>query len=172
MAAADLALSHPAGLPRLTARDAVRWARAYFVVLSAIGLIAFVLGVENRFAADSLFYLAPQVDFLPPLSSRAWSNGFAAHQQNPAYAACIGTGSLSEFKLFYWWEWLRRASILALAAIGAIGLIAALLAPRFRFALPRLAGLCALIGGFCERQLQEAQDLSLWRHRLYRQLPV
>ena len=49
------------------------------------------------------------------------------------FVACGGTESLDQFKALYWWEWLRQASLLALAGAVAIGLAAALL--RYRFAL-------------------------------------
>jgi heme a synthase len=124
------------------------WVRGYFVLLALIGLAAFILGVENRFTSNSLFYLPPAVDLLPPWSMQTWQLAFAAHQQDPLYAACLGTESLGQYQLLYWWEWLRRVSVLALAATGAIGVVGALLSPRFRFVLPRLATLCALVGAY------------------------
>jgi len=148
MAVAEVALSQSGAVAQPTPTNAVRWVRGYFVVLAAAGLAASILGVENRFSSDSLFYLPPPVDFVPPLSSPQWLQAFAAHQRDPVYAACVGTESLSQFKLLYWWEWLRRASVLGLAALGAVGLLGAVLAPRFRFVLPRLAVLCALVGGY------------------------
>jgi cytochrome c oxidase assembly protein subunit 15 len=119
-------------------------ARIYFVILSVLAVAAFVLGVENRFTASGLFVLPPPVDWLPPLSGQAWYEAFAIHQQDPAFAACGGTETLAQFRLIYWWEWLRRASLLALAAAALPGLGAACLWPRFRFTLPRLLGLAIL----------------------------
>ena len=119
-------------------------ARIYFAILSVLAVAAFVLGVENRFTASGLFVLPPPVDWLPPLSGPAWSEAFAIHQQDPAFSACGGTETLAQFKLIYWWEWVRRASLLALAATAMPGLCAACLWPRFRFTLPRLLGIAIL----------------------------
>ncbi len=118
--------------------------RVYFAVLSVLAIAAFVLGVENRFTASGLFVLPPPVDWIPPLSGQAWSEAFAIHQQDPAFAACGGTETLAQFKLIYWWEWLRRASLLALAAVALPGLSAAGVSRRLRFTLPRLLGLAVL----------------------------
>jgi cytochrome c oxidase assembly protein subunit 15 len=118
--------------------------RLYFAILSLLAIAAFVLGVENRFTATGLFVLPPPVDLLPPLTGESWARAFAIHQQDPAFAACGGTETLAQFKLLYWWEWLRRASVLALTAVAAIGLYGAGISRRLRGALPRLAGLVAL----------------------------
>jgi len=118
--------------------------RLYFALLSLLAMAAFVLGVENRFTASGLFVLSPPVDWIPPLSGQAWSEAFAIHQQDPAFAACGGTDTLAQFKLIYWWEWLRRASLLALAAVALPGLCAACASRRLRFTLPRLLGLALL----------------------------
>jgi cytochrome c oxidase assembly protein subunit 15 len=128
------------------AAPAVRVAsvRIYFAVLCVLGLAAFVLGVENRFTASGLFVLPPPVDWIPPLSGQAWSAAFAIHQQDPAFAACGGTETQAQFKLIYWWEWLRRASLLALAAVALLGFCAACVSRRLRFTLPRLLGLAVL----------------------------
>jgi len=119
-------------------------ARPYFVALSVIGLAAFVLGVGNRFTADSLFLVAPQVDWIPPLSAGPWNAAYAIHQQDPVFASCGGTESLSVFKMLYWWEWLRRAAVLALGGTALIGLVGAAAWRRFTFALPRLGALAIL----------------------------
>ncbi len=118
--------------------------RPYFVVLSLIGLAAFVLGVGNRFTADSPFLVAPRIDWIPPLSAGPWNEAYSVHQQDPVFASCGGTESLSLFKMLYWWEWLRQASLLGLGGIALIGLGGAALWRRFAFALPRLVGLAAL----------------------------
>jgi cytochrome c oxidase assembly protein subunit 15 len=55
------------------------------------------------------------------------------------FIACGGTESLDQFKALYWWEWLRQASLVALAGAVAITLVAALL--RYRFALRWFVGL-------------------------------
>src|SRR6266700_5943177 len=96
-------------------RASVRLARLYFLILSVLGLAALVLGIENRLTPAGVFLFAPPVDLLPPLTSQAWFGAFAAHQQDPVFVACGGTESLAQFKALYWWEWLRRASLLLLA---------------------------------------------------------
>jgi cytochrome c oxidase assembly protein subunit 15 len=118
--------------------------RVYFAVLSLLAVAAFVLGVANRFTASGLFVLSPAVDWLPPLSGQAWSGAFAIHQQDPAFAACGGTDTLAQFKLIYWWEWLRRASLVALAAVALPGLAVACLSARRHFVLPRILGVAIL----------------------------
>ena len=119
--------------------------RVYFAVLSLLSLGTFVFGVENRFISDGLIRAPPSVDWIPPLSAQEWFEAFAAHQRDPAFAACGGTESLALFKVLYWWEWLRRASLVALAASAAVGFYCALLWQRFRFVLPRLGGLALLV---------------------------
>jgi cytochrome c oxidase assembly protein subunit 15 len=119
--------------------------RVYFAVLSLLSLGTFVFGVENRFISDGLIRAPPSVDWIPPLSAQEWFEAFAVHQRDPAFAACGGTESLALFKVLYWWEWLRRASLVALPASAAIGFYCALLWQRFRFVLPRLGGLALLV---------------------------
>jgi cytochrome c oxidase assembly protein subunit 15 len=119
--------------------------RLYFGALWLLSLGAFVFGVENRFISDGLIRVPPLVDWIPPLSAQEWFEAFAIHQRDPAFAACGGTESLALFKVLYWWEWLRRASLVALGAIAAIGFYCALLWQKFRFVLPRLGGLALLV---------------------------
>jgi cytochrome c oxidase assembly protein subunit 15 len=138
-----IVLERDASVPAASAASVVS-VRLYFALLSGLAMAAFVLGVENRFTASGLFVLSPPVDWLPPLSDAAWSEAFAIHQQDPAFAACGGTDTLAQFRLIYWWEWLRRASVLALAAAALPGLVAACASPRLRFTLPRLLGLALL----------------------------
>jgi heme a synthase len=118
--------------------------RIYFVILFLVSLGAFVLGVENRLTADGLFNLPPSVDWVPPLSSRDWWAAFTLHQQDPAFAACGGTESLAEFKVLYWFEWLRRLSVLAVATAATVGFFGAGLMRVYRVALPRLVSLVAV----------------------------
>jgi heme a synthase len=113
-------------------------ARLYFLGLFVLGLIAFVFGIENRLTADGLFNLPPPVDWLPPFLAQDWFAAFVRHQQDPAFAACGGTESLAEFKMLYWWEWGRQASLLAVAGTTLLGLGAAYVWPNFRAALPRI----------------------------------
>jgi cytochrome c oxidase assembly protein subunit 15 len=120
--------------PAAPARAAVRTARIYFLIVAALGLAAFVLGIENRLT-PSLFPIAPPVDLVPPLSDQAWYAAYALHQQDPIFAACGGSENLVQFKLLYGWEWLRRGSMLLLAGIFASGFLGAALLPGFRIAL-------------------------------------
>jgi hypothetical protein len=123
---------------------AVRPVRFYFLLLFVLGLAAFVFGVQGRFPAG-LFLYPPPVDWLPPLSGAQWQAAFAAHQQDPIFAACGGAQSLKEFQTLYWWEWLRQASLLLLATGATAGFIGAAAMRQFRFALPRLVGLGILV---------------------------
>jgi heme a synthase len=127
-------------------RSAVRAMRLYFVVLAFLGLAALILGIENRIAPTGAFLFAPPVDLVPPLSAPAWFGAFAAHQQDPVFVACGGTESLDQFKALYWWEWIRQASLVALAGAVAIGLAAALL--RYRFALRWFVGPSLVVLGY------------------------
>jgi cytochrome c oxidase assembly protein subunit 15 len=126
------------------ARAAVRPLRPYFLTVAALGLAAFVLGIENRLT-PGLFPVAPPVDLVPPLGEQAWYAAFTLHQQDPIFAACGGSENLAQFKLLYWWEWLRRGSGLLLAGTFASGFFISVLLPEYRFALRRHVALC-LIG--------------------------
>jgi heme a synthase len=46
--------------------------------------------------------------------------------------------------MLYWWEWLRRASLLTLMAVATIGFFAAAMSARYRVALPRLLGIAVI----------------------------
>jgi heme a synthase len=148
MAVAELPLAvsaqaaAPAGVPR-----AVRQVQVYFAAVFVVSLAAFVLGVEGRFPGG-LFVYPPPVDWIPPLAHEQWLAAFALHQQDPIYAACGGSQSLEEFQTLYWWEWGRRASALFLGATAVAGLIVTASINRFRFALPRLIGLCLIVLGY------------------------
>jgi cytochrome c oxidase assembly protein subunit 15 len=153
MAVAEKLKVLEAEAPAVAAPAGIAAMRSYFALLSLLALVAFVLGVENRFTATGLFVLPPPVDFLPPLTGEAWSRAFAVHQQDPAFAACGGTETLAQFRLLYWWEWARRASVLALTLGVAAGLYGAGISQRFRAALPRLAGLAALAAAWWPARL-------------------
>jgi heme a synthase len=118
--------------------------QSWFAVLSLLALVAFVLGVENRFTSAGLFVLPPPVDWIPPLADQDWSRAFAIHQQDPAFAACGGTETIAQYKLLYGWEWLRRASLLAFAAGAFLALCSAVAWPRCRGMLPRLVAAAAI----------------------------
>jgi heme a synthase len=134
------------GAAAVPSRAAVRLVRLTFAVLSVLGLAALVFGIENRLTPTGVFLFAPPVDLLPPLTSQAWFGAFAVHQQDPVFIACGGTESLAQFKALYWWEWLRRGSLVLVAGVAAIGLAGASL--WFRFALRRFAGLGVIVLGY------------------------
>jgi cytochrome c oxidase assembly protein subunit 15 len=145
MAIAENLIWPSAGLSSaLPARAAVRHVRLYFLILAALGFAALVLGIEGRLTLD-LFAVAPPVDIVPPLSDQAWFGAFAQHQLDPIFSACGGSENLAQFKLLYWWEWLRRGSMLLLAGTVASGFVIAGLLPGYRFAWQRHVALC-LIG--------------------------
>ncbi|HEY4407047.1 MAG TPA: COX15/CtaA family protein [Xanthobacteraceae bacterium] len=125
-------------------RAAARTAQIYFLIAAALGLAALVLGIESRLT-PGLFAIAPPVGLVPPLSDQAWLAAFVLHQQDPIFAACGGSENLDQFKILYWWEWLRGGSLLLLASTLACGLCTAILLPEYRFASKRLAAVC-LIG--------------------------
>jgi cytochrome c oxidase assembly protein subunit 15 len=126
------------------ARVAARMVRLYFLMLAALGLAALVLGIESRLTPD-LFAIAPPVNLVPPLSDQAWFGAFVLHQQDPIFAACGGAENLAQFKLLYWWEWLRCGSVLLLAGTFASGFLMSVLLPEYRFAWKRHVAL-GLIG--------------------------
>jgi heme a synthase len=137
------AVSAPADASAAVPR-AVRQVQLYFAAVFVVGLAAFVLGVEGRFPGG-LFVYPPPVDWIPPLARELWQTAFALHQQDPIYAACGGSQTLDEFQTLYWWEWARRASALVLGAAAVAGLAVAATISRFRFALPRVIGLCLIV---------------------------
>jgi cytochrome c oxidase assembly protein subunit 15 len=118
--------------------------RLYFLILAALGFAVLVLGIENRLT-PGLFAIAPPVDLIPPLDDQAWFRAFVLHQQDPVFAACGGSENLAQFRVLYWWEWLRRGSMLLLAGSFASGFFIAGLMPGYRFVLRRHVALC-LIG--------------------------
>jgi heme a synthase len=132
----------PVAVPR-----AVRQVQAYFAAVFVASLAAFVLGVEGGFPGG-LFVYPPPVDWIPPLAHEQWLMAYAIHQQDPVYAACGGAQSLEEFQTLYGWEWARRASLLVLGLAAAAGLIVTSSIGRFRFALPRVVGLCLIVLGY------------------------
>ena len=81
-------------LPRETeaTRRNARWIALFATLLTfALSLVAFVLGIDNRFTVDGIFNVPPNVDWLPPLSAQQWYQSFAQHQQDPVFAACGGS---------------------------------------------------------------------------------
>jgi cytochrome c oxidase assembly protein subunit 15 len=178
MAIAENLISPSAGVsPELAsaqpARADVRAVRLYFLVLAALGLAALVLGIQNRLT-PGLFALAPPVDLLPPLDEQAWSAAFELHQQDPVFAACGGSENLAQFKVLYWWEWLRRGSTLLLAGTFAAGFLLAGLLPGYRFVLRRhvalgLIGIGYLAVGWClDVAVPQVADLVRYNTGQYR----
>ena len=155
------------------ARVAARTARVYFLIVAALGLAALVLGIESRLT-PGLFAIAPPVDLIPPLSDQAWFAAFVLHQQDPVFAACGGSENLAQFKLLYWWEWLRGGSLLLLGGTLACGLSTAILLPEYRFALHRLAAVCLvglayLAAVWClDLAVPQVEDLARYNTGQYR----
>jgi cytochrome c oxidase assembly protein subunit 15 len=159
--------------PAEAARAEVLTVRAYFLILAMLGLAALVLSVGNRLTPD-LFAIAPPVELLPPLSDQAWFGAFTLHQQDPVFAACGGSENLAQFKVLYWWEWLRRASIVLVAGSFASGFFITALWPGYRFALRRhlvlcLVGLGYLAAAWClDLALPHVADLARYNTGQYR----
>jgi heme a synthase len=147
--------------------------RLYFLLLGALGLAALVLGIENRLT-PGLFAIAPPVDLIPPLSDQAWFGAFTLHQQDPVFSACGGSENLAQFKVLYWWEWLRRGSMLLLAGSFASGFLISGLLPKYRFAWRRHAALCLiglgyLAAGWClDFAVPRVEDLFRYNTGQYR----
>jgi cytochrome c oxidase assembly protein subunit 15 len=147
--------------------------RVYFLILASLGLAALVLGIENRLTPD-LFAIAPPVDLVPPLGEQAWFSAFTLHQQDPIFSACGGSENLAQFKLLYWWEWLRRGCLLLLAGTFASGCFMSVLFVEYRFALKRhialgLIGLGYLAAAWClDRGVAQVADLARYNTGQYR----
>jgi cytochrome c oxidase assembly protein subunit 15 len=155
------------------ARAAARMVRAYFLIVAALGFAALVLGIESRLT-PSLFAIAPPVDLFPPLSDQAWFGAFTLHQQDPVFAACGGSENPAQFKVLYWWEWLRRGSMLLLAGSFASGFFISGLLPEYRFALRRHVALCLIGLGYLAARwgldfaLPHVEDLVRYNTGQYR----
>jgi heme A synthase len=98
---------------------------ALLAATAVLGLLAFVLGVGNRFTHGPLFIYIPEVNLIPPLDKAAWEQAFVIHQQSPLYALCGGyqiggMESLTVYQFLYMWEWLRAGSVFLLAACCAL----------------------------------------------------
>ncbi len=121
--AGERSLAHRRASP-----DAKRWLwRSILIATTVVGLLAFVLGVGNRFTNGPLFIYIPEVNLIPPLDKAAWEHAFVIHQQSPLFALCGGyqvggMESLTVYQMLYMWEWVRAASVVLLAA-GAVALI-------------------------------------------------
>ncbi len=152
---------------------AARLVRLYFLMLAVLGLAALALGIENRLTPD-LFAIAPPVDLVPPLNQQAWSDAFVVHQQDPVFSACGGSENLAQFKVLYWWEWLRRGSTLLVAGAFVSGFLTAGLLPEYRFALRRHIALCLLglgylaVGWCLDVAVPHVEDLVRYNTGQYR----
>jgi cytochrome c oxidase assembly protein subunit 15 len=174
MAIAENLIWPAAGASSVQAERApARMVRAYFLIVAALGVAALVLGVESRLTPD-LFAIAPPVDLVPPLSDQAWFGAFVLHQQDPIFATCGGSENLAQFKLLYWWEWLRRGSMLLLAGTVASGFFIAGLLPEYRFAFRRhivllVVGLGYLAAGWgLDLAVRHVEDLARYNTGQYR----
>jgi heme a synthase len=130
--------------------------RILLAATTALGFLAFVLGVGNRFTQGPLFIYIPEVNLIPPLDKAAWEQAFAIHQQSPLYALCGGyqvggMESLTVYQLLYMWEWLRAGSVVLLAAgcvlLGAMA-VRKLAGAATRAELLSVVGLAALGGAY------------------------
>jgi cytochrome c oxidase assembly protein subunit 15 len=102
--------------------------RILLTVTAILGLLAFVLGVGNRFTGGPLFIYIPDVDLIPPLGKAAWQHAFVIHQQSPLFALCGGyqvggMESLTVYQMLYMWEWVRTGSV-ALLSVCMVLLVA------------------------------------------------
>jgi cytochrome c oxidase assembly protein subunit 15 len=171
--AENLIWSAATASPVQAARVPAGAVRLYFLLLAALGLAALVLGIENRLT-PGLFAIAPPVDLVPPLSDQAWFGAFALHQQDPVFAACGGSETLAQFKVLYWWEWLRQGSLLLLAGAALSGFFVTALWPAYRFALQRhvalgLIGLGYVAAGWClDFAVGHVEDLARYNVGQYR----
>jgi len=100
----------------LRAWDRPGWMRAALAAAAFFGVVAFVLGVGNRFTRGPWFLYIPKVDLIPPIGRAAWEQAFVIHQQSPLFALCGGyevggMESITVFQFLYGWEWARIASV-------------------------------------------------------------
>jgi cytochrome c oxidase assembly protein subunit 15 len=116
-----------------------RLLRAALASASLFGVVAFVLGAGNRLTRGPWFLYAPEVSVIPPIGHAAWQHAFALHQQSPLYALCGGYDaggmqSITIYRLLYWWEWGRIASVVllvtALLAASLVYFVRAARAPQ------------------------------------------
>ncbi len=165
-------------LTRFLAVEKPRSPRLALTAAAFFGVAAFVLGAGNRLTRGPWFLYPPGVSLIPPVGSDAWKQAFVLHQQSPLYALCGGYDaggmeSIVIFRFLYWWEWLRIASIILLAASLFVAVIFYLRgAVRFaeRSDLLRWTGLVAAIvayfvlGYFADHAGQFA-TINLGQHR-------
>jgi cytochrome c oxidase assembly protein subunit 15 len=120
------ALRQPAAGKRLAdwhfaVLDKPGWLRAALSSAAFFGVAAFISGGGNQLTRGPWFLYPPEVSFVPPFGRTAWLHAFELHQQSPLYALCGGyevggMESVTIYQFLYWWEWLRIASIVLLAA--------------------------------------------------------
>jgi cytochrome c oxidase assembly protein subunit 15 len=110
-----------AGLARLAAWSTLGRLRMTLAASSFFGVCAFISGGGNRLTRGPWFLYPPEVSLVPPFGRMAWQHAFELHQQSPLYALCGGYDvggmeSITIYQFLYWWEWLRIASVVLLAA--------------------------------------------------------
>jgi heme a synthase len=120
-AAYPVGTRHAGGLARLAALSTAARLRAALAAASFFGVSAFISGGGNRLTRGPWFLYPPEVSFVPPFGKAAWQHAFELHQQSPLYALCGGYDvggmeSIAIYQFLYWWEWLRIASVVLLAA--------------------------------------------------------
>jgi heme a synthase len=109
------------GLARLAAWSTLGRLRMTLAASSFFGVCAFISGGGNRLTRGPWFLYPPEVSLVPPFGRTAWQHAFELHQQSPLYALCGGYDvggmeSITIYQFLYWWEWLRIASVVLLAA--------------------------------------------------------
>src|SRR5580704_14838969 len=162
----------------LAALDKPGWLRAALSSAAFFGVASFISGGGNRLTRGPWFLYPPQVSPVPPFGRAAWQHAFALHRQSPLYALCGGYDvggmeSITIYQFLYWWEWLRIASIVPLAAslfVAGLLFLSRAAKPAHRSDLkPWLGLLTAGVGYFALRYFADHAGLfatiNLGQHR-------
>jgi heme a synthase len=166
------------GLARVAAWSTPGRLRATLAAASFFGVSAFISGGGNRLTRGPWFLYPPEVSVIPPFGRAAWQHAFELHQQSPLYALCGGYDvggmeSITIYQFLFWWEWLRIASIVLLAAslfVAGLLFLSRAANPSHRANLkPWLGLLVAGIGYFVLRYFADHAGLfatiNLGQHR-------
>jgi heme a synthase len=166
------------GLARLAAWSTPGRLRATLAAASFFGVSAFISGGGNRLTRGPWFLYPPEVSFVPPFGRAAWRHAFELHQQSPLYALCGGYDvggmeSITIYQFLYWWEWLRIAGVVLLAAslfVAGLLFLSRAASPAHRSdPKPWLGLLAAGIGYFVLRYFADHAGLfatiNLGQHR-------
>ena len=169
---------HVGVLARLAAWNTPDRLRATLAAAAFFGVASFISGGGNRLTRGPWFLYPPQVSPVPPFGRAAWQHAFALHQQSPLYALCGGYDvggmeSVTIYQFLYWWEWLRIASIVLLAAslfVAGLLFLSRAANPAHRSDLkPWLGLLAAGVGYFVLRYFADHAGLfatiNLGQHR-------